>query len=92
LIKEQLTKYISKKEEDEICRELKRVQTELIEKAQINKQRRAKYYQLIQNKMEEQEQERRVREEMKRLEESLTRNLKNMKKRKRTPSSNPLKI
>lgn len=37
--------------------------------------------------MEEQEQDRKVREEMKRLEENLTKNLKNMKKRKRAPSS-----
>jgi transcriptional adapter 3 len=75
------------KEDDEICRELKKVQNELLEKQAQNKQRRAKYLPLIRSKMEEQEQDRKIREEMKRLEESLTKNLKNMKKRKRAPSS-----
>lgn len=75
------------KEDDEICRELKRIQAELVEKAQINKQRRAKYYPLILAKMEEQKQERKLREEMRKTEETLTRNLRNLKKRKRAPSS-----
>jgi len=75
------------KEDDEICRELKKVQQELLEKQAQNKQRRAKYLPVIKSKMEEQESDRKLREEMKRLEESLTKNLKNMKKRKRAPSS-----
>jgi hypothetical protein len=54
---------------------LKRIQAELAEKAQINKQRRAKYYPLILAKMEEQKQERKVREDIRKLEETLTRNL-----------------
>jgi hypothetical protein len=82
-----MSKINLQKEDDEICSELKRVQSELLEKSQANKQRRAKYFPLVLAKMEEQEGEKKVREEMKRLEEQLTRNLKNMKKRKRTPSN-----
>jgi len=82
-----LNKIHLQKEDDEICRELKKVQNELLEKQAQNKRRRAKYLPLIASKMEEQEHDKRTRETMKNLEEHLTKNLKNMKKRKRAPSS-----
>jgi len=56
-----LNKLHMQKEDDEICRELKKKQSELLEQCRINQQRRCAYYSLIQNKIEEQEQEKKIK-------------------------------
>jgi len=85
-----LAKIHQQNEDDEICRELRRVQEELKKVHASNKEKKAALYPLILQKMEEQEKEKKQFEEMKKIEDTYIKQLK-MKKRKRINSASPFK-
>jgi len=74
-------------ENDELCRELKKLQNELKQQVIINKQRRAHCYPLILKKMDEQQKHIKYREKLFKREENLFKQLKARNSRKRTQSN-----
>jgi len=82
-----LAKISQSKEDDEICRSLKLLQEQLRNQVRENKNRRAKYYPVIQKKMEEQENERKQREQLFKQEKKCLKELK--QKKEKTNPINP---
>eukprot|EP01125_Pyxidicula_operculata_P002627 TRINITY_DN1247_c0_g2_i2.p1 TRINITY_DN1247_c0_g2~~TRINITY_DN1247_c0_g2_i2.p1 ORF type:complete len:706 (+),score=249.20 TRINITY_DN1247_c0_g2_i2:53-2170(+) len=73
-------------EDDEICEEMKQLQSELQELLAINNKRKSRYLQLIMKKIEETKREEKEKKELAKEENHCINQLKNLKKRKRSNS------